>query len=126
MLGTIIVIAVLVLIVINCIYSLWEEHQRGFLCECPGDCSHCKIQCTSNPKYYGTRQSVPPETRRISVENALRPENQPLIIRFIRKSRNMMDLACYWMFNLFGVVTAAGLLYGMGQKILSMLTEFIP
>ena len=99
MLGTIIVVAVLALIVINCGYSLWEEHLRGFLCECPGDCTHCKIQCTSNPKYYGTRQTSNPEIKRLVVEKALRPENQPLVIRFIRKSRDMMDLLCYWMFN---------------------------
>ena len=117
MAGSIVVIAVVVLMVLNGIYSLWEEHLRGILCECCGDCAHCKIQCRSNPKYYGTRQVGLPEKEHREVENALR--NLPPIIRFIRKSRDLMDFICYWLFNLFGIVTAAGLLYGLGEKIFS-------
>lgn len=28
-------------------------------CECSGDCSHCRIQCQSNEKYYGVQHKQP-------------------------------------------------------------------
>ena len=123
--GTILISALLALMVVNGVYSLWEEHQRGILCDCSGDCAHCKIQCRSNPKYYGTRQTGVPAVERRAVEEALRPENWPLLIRAIRKSRDFMDMVCYWMFNLFGIVTAAGLLYGFGQRLISAIAGFL-
>ena len=36
------------------IRKLVREHKNNIRCECIGDCSRCKIQCRSNPNYYGT------------------------------------------------------------------------
>ncbi|MBE6993990.1 MAG: FeoB-associated Cys-rich membrane protein [Ruminococcaceae bacterium] len=27
--------------------------KKGELCDCSGDCAHCRIQCRSNPNYFG-------------------------------------------------------------------------
>lgn len=44
------------LLVYFCIRSLRKEHDAGVRCECIGDCSKCKIQCRSNPNYYGIQR----------------------------------------------------------------------
>ncbi|MBQ8996003.1 MAG: FeoB-associated Cys-rich membrane protein [Oscillospiraceae bacterium] len=56
--GSILVIAVIAFLVFLCIRNLVLEHKRGELCECIGDCSKCKIQCHSNPNYYGMAKKV--------------------------------------------------------------------
>ena len=38
-----------------CVRSLINEHKKGELCACINDCSKFKIQCRSNPGYYGIR-----------------------------------------------------------------------
>jgi len=48
-----IIIAVLVFLVGLCVRNLVLEHRRGERCACIGDCARCKIQCRSNPGYYG-------------------------------------------------------------------------
>lgn len=48
--------AILMIIVAICFFSIRstrESFRRGERCECCGDCSKCKIQCTTNEKYYG-------------------------------------------------------------------------
>ncbi len=54
---TYIVIAVIGLLVALCIRNLVIEHKRGERCECIGDCSKRKIQCQSNPNYYGVQRN---------------------------------------------------------------------
>jgi hypothetical protein len=104
--ATIAIVAILVLIAANCVYSLWEERKKGILCECSGDCANCKIQCRSNVNYYGTKQVGLPAVERRAVEKSLRPENRPLFIRLWRRGREIVDLICYWIFNIFGVIMA--------------------
>ena len=104
MIAAIIIGAVLLMFIINGIYSLWEEHKKGILCECVGDCKSCKIKCRSNVNYYGTKQSGVPAVERARIEASLLPENLPLIIRFIRRSRDITDKICWWIFNIFGAV----------------------
>ncbi|MBQ8960146.1 MAG: hypothetical protein IJ071_02890 [Ruminococcus sp.] len=106
MVGIIIVSAIILLFVIDSIYRIWEEHRRGILCECCGDCAKCKIKCRSNVNYYGIRQVGIPAVQRPAAERSLLPENQPLIIRAIRKGRDILDLICYWIFNIFGIFAA--------------------
>ena len=53
--GTVIVSLVLIMLVIKAVYSLYSDHKAGIRCECTGDCAHCRIQCRSNPNYYGIR-----------------------------------------------------------------------
>lgn len=100
---TAILIVIILLFVINGVYGMYEEHRRGALCDCSGDCSKCKIQCQSNEKYYGKKQVGAPKELRPAYEASLLPENQPIIIRAIRKCRELFDLACYWLFNVFAI-----------------------
>lgn len=51
--GTFIVALAIILAVFFCVRSIVSERKRGELCECPGDCTVCKIQCRSSEKYYG-------------------------------------------------------------------------
>lgn len=39
-----------------CLKDLGKSAKNGEACECCGDCSKCRIQCTSNEKYYGLNQ----------------------------------------------------------------------
>lgn len=41
--------------------SLRKERKKGTLCDCSGDCSTCKIQCRTNPNYYGIQQKGEPK-----------------------------------------------------------------
>ena len=67
-----IVIAVLVFLVGLCVRNLVPEHRRGERCECIGDCAWCKIQCRSNPGYYGLAH---PEKTRAPAQD--RKEEKP-------------------------------------------------
>ena len=106
----VILLVILAMFIVNSVYSLWEEHKKGILCECVGDCSKCKIKCRSNVNYYGTKQIGIPAAERRSAESGLDPDSLPLIIRFIRKTRNIADVVCYWIFNIFGIAYAVFLL----------------
>ena len=52
----IVIIGIILFLVALCIRNLVLEKRRGERCECIGDCSKCKIQCQSNPNYYGIRE----------------------------------------------------------------------
>lgn len=54
--GTLLVLAIVILLVLLCMRSLIREHKSGALCECTNDCSTCKIQCQKNPAYYGIQK----------------------------------------------------------------------
>ena len=49
----VILILLLLFVAALCLSSIIWHRKQGELCDCPGDCSHCKIQCRSNEKYYG-------------------------------------------------------------------------
>lgn len=52
------IIAAIGLLVFVCIRNLIMERKNGVRCECIGDCSKCKIQCQSNPNYYGIQSGT--------------------------------------------------------------------
>lgn len=49
----ILIIAVIAVIAVYCIHREVSDARKGIRCDCGNDCSHCRIQCRSNEKYYG-------------------------------------------------------------------------
>ena len=102
-------------IVILCASSLLWHHRQGELCDCPGDCDHCRIQCRSNVKYYGTAaQTMPVMTplakKRIRMESRLS--------RALTRTREVLDFLCYWLFNLCAIATLIrGLILSLGKLL---------
>ena len=47
------VLLIIALLAMICIRSIRKEFRKGELCECTGNCNHCRIQCRSNPNFYG-------------------------------------------------------------------------
>jgi hypothetical protein len=103
----------LVSIVVLCVSSILWHHRQGELCDCPGDCENCRIQCQSNVKYYGTAaQTMPVMTplakKRIRMESRLS--------RTLTKVREALDFLCYWLFNLCAIATLIrGLILSIGK-----------
>ena len=111
----VIVLACLLLVVVLCVSSFLWHHQQGELCDCPGDCLNCRIQCRSNVKYYGTAaQAMPVMTER--AKKRIRAESR--ISRALRKLREILDVLCYWLFNLCALAT---LLHGLVKGIAGLL-----
>ena len=109
----VVLVALLVLVVILCVSSgLWHRRQ-GELCDCPGDCEHCRIRCRSNEKYYGlAARTMPVMTER--AKKRIRAESR--ISRALRKTREVLDFLCYWLFNLCAIATLIrGLLMGIAR-----------
>lgn len=106
-----ILINALVLIVILCVSSIVWHRRQGELCDCPGDCARCTIQCRSNVKYYGTAaQSMPVMTE--NAKRRIRAESR--ISHALRKTREVLDFICYWLFNLCAIAALIrGLLMGL-------------
>ena len=52
-----IIIGIILLLCIPGIRGIIKVARGRETCDCPGDCSHCEIQCRSNEKYWG---KVPP------------------------------------------------------------------
>ena len=100
-------------VVILCVSSILWHLRQGELCDCPGDCENCRIQCQSNVKYYGTAaQTMPVMTplakKRIRMESRLS--------RTLTKVREVLDFLCYWLFNLCAIATLIrGLILSLGK-----------
>ena len=100
-------------VVLLCVSSILWHHRQGELCDCPGDCENCKIQCQSNVRYYGTAaQTMPVMTplakKRIAVEGQ--------VSRALRKVREVLDFLCYWLFNICAIATLIrGLILSIGK-----------
>lgn len=108
---TILLLVLLGLVIALCVSSILWHRRQGELCECPGDCENCKIQCRSNVKYYGTgAQHMPLMT--VHAKRVIRAESR--ISRALRKLREGLDFACYWIFNLCAIAT---LIYGLAREI---------
>lgn len=58
---SVLIILALGLLVFFGVRSLRKERKKGTLCACSGDCSTCKIQCRTNPNYYGIQQKGEPK-----------------------------------------------------------------
>ncbi len=57
--GVIVSVAIIVILgflVSICVRNFVKERKNGVRCECIGDCLKCKIQCQSNPNYYGIQR----------------------------------------------------------------------
>ena len=100
-------------VVILCLSSLLWHRRQGELCDCPGDCDNCRIQCQSNVKYYGTAaQNMPVMTslakKRIRAESCLS--------QALAKARGVLDFICYWLFNVCAIATLIrGLILSIGK-----------
>ena len=100
-------------VVILCVSSILWHLRQGELCDCPGNCENCRIQCQSNVKYYGTAaQNMPVMTplakKRIRAENRLS--------QALAKIREVLDFVCYWLFNLCAIATLIrGLILSLGK-----------
>ncbi len=109
----ILLFALLTALVILCVSSIHWHHRQGELCDCPGDCDHCSIQCRSNVKYYGTAAQTMPvmtesEKKRIRMESCLS--------QVLAKIRKVLDFVCYWLFNLCAIATLIrGLILSIGK-----------
>lgn len=111
----VLLICALLFAVILCVSSILWHRRQGELCDCPGDCGACKIQCRSNVKYYGTAaQTMPVMT--LSAKRRIRAESR--ISRILRKIREVLDSICYWLFNLCAIATLIrGLVMGIEKLI---------
>ena len=107
----VILIILLVLTAVLCLSSILWHRRQGELCECPGDCEHCKIQCRSNVKYYGlTAQTMPVMTD--AAKKRIQTEHR--ISKLLHKIRQGLDFLCYWLFNLCAIAT---LIHGLVRLI---------
>ena len=107
----------LAIVVVLCVSSILWHHRQGELCDCPGDCGHCKIRCRSNEKYYGTAARTmpvmtPQAKRRIRAESRLS--------RFLARIRRGVDFVCYWIFNLCAMATLLRALILGAEKLFSL------
>lgn len=112
MINVVLVIALL-LIALLCVSSIVWHRRQGELCDCPGDCANCKIQCRSNVKYYGTAaQTMPVMAER--AKKRIRAESR--ISHALRKTREALDFVCYWLFNLCALATLIrGMIMGLAR-----------
>ena len=114
MTGIIIALLILIVLLLFSFSRIYDELKDGVLCDCTGDCSNCTIQCQSNPKYYGTKQYHP--IRKLSSQAAVR-KKMNLAGRILRKARDIFDLICYWIFNIFGIIWIGCILFHLGQLL---------
>ncbi len=100
-------------VVILCLSSLLWHRRQGELCDCPGDCDNCRIQCRSNMNYYGTAaQNMPVMTP--MAKKRIRAESR--LSQALAKVRGVLDLICYWLFNVCAIATLIrGLILSIGK-----------
>lgn len=98
----VLLLVLIALVVVLCVSSILWHHRQGELCDCPGDCAHCKIQCRSNVNYYGlAAQSMPVMTE--SARRRIRAESR--LSAGLKKVRSVLDTVCYWLFNVCAIAT---------------------
>ena len=89
-------------VVILCVSSILWHLRQGELCDCPGDCENCRIQCQSNVKYYGTAAQTMPVMTQLA-KKRIRAESR--LSKALAKIREGLDFVCYWLFNLCAIAT---------------------
>ncbi len=89
-------------VVILCVSSILWHRRQGELCDCPGDCENCSIQCQSNVKYYGTAAQAMPVMTKLA-RRRIRAESR--LSHVLAKTREVLDLVCYWLFNICAIAT---------------------
>ncbi len=100
-------------VVILCVSSVLWHRRQGELCDCPGDCENCKIQCQSNVKYYGTAAQTMPVMTPLA-KKRIRAESR--LSQVLTKVRGVLDLICYWLFNVCAIATLTrGLILSLGR-----------
>ena len=103
----------LVSIVVLCVSSILWHHRQGELCDCPGDCENCRIQCQSNVKYYGLAAQTMPVMTPLA-KKRIRAESR--LSQALAKVRRVLDYICYWLFNLCAIATLIrGLVLSIGK-----------
>ncbi len=100
-------------VIVLCVSSILWHLRQGELCDCPGDCDNCRIQCQSNVKYYGTAaQNMPVMTS--LAKKRIRAESR--LSHLLAKVREVLDFVCYWLFNLCAIATLIrGLILSIGK-----------
>ena len=100
-------------VVLLCVSSILWHHRQGELCDCPGDCESCKIQCRSNVKYYGTTARTMPVMTPLA-KKRIRAESR--LSRALTRVREALDFLCYWLFNICAIATLIrGLILSIGK-----------
>ena len=100
-------------VVILCVSSILWHRRQGELCDCPGDCENCRIQCQSNVKYYGTEAQTMPVMTPLS-KKRIRAENR--LSRVVSTVREALDFVCYWLFNICAIAALIrGLILSLGK-----------
>jgi hypothetical protein len=103
----------LAVVVVLCVSSILWHRRQGELCDCPGDCGNCKIQCQSNVKYYGTAAQTMPVMTQLA-KKRIRAESR--LSKALAKIREGLDFVCYWLFNLCAIATLIrGLILSIGK-----------
>ncbi len=102
-------------VVLLCVSSILWHHRQGELCDCPGDCESCKIQCRSNVKYYGTAAQTMPVMTPLA-KKRIRAESR--LSRALTRVREALDFLCYWLFNICAIATLIrGLILSIGKLL---------
>jgi hypothetical protein len=100
-------------VVILCVSSILWHRRQGELCDCPGDCENCRIQCRSNVKYYGTAAQTMHVMTQLA-KKRIRAESR--LSKALAKIREGLDFVCYWLFNLCAIATLIrGLILSIGK-----------
>lgn len=100
-------------VVILCVSSILWHRRQGELCDCPGDCDNCRIQCQSNVKYYGTAAQTMPVMTPLA-KKRIRAESR--LSQALAKVRGVLDFICYWLFNVCAIATLIrGLILSIGK-----------
>ena len=96
-----------------CVSSILWHFRQGELCDCPGDCDNCRIQCQSNVKYYGTAAQTMPVMTPLA-KKRIRAESR--LSQALAKVRGVLDFICYWLFNVCAIATLIrGLILSIGK-----------
>ena len=100
-------------VVILCVSAILWHLRQGELCDCPGDCENSRIQCQSNVKYYGTAAQTMPVMTQLA-KKRIRAESR--LSQALAKVRGVLDLICYWLFNVCAIATLIrGLILSIGK-----------
>lgn len=100
-------------IAVLCMSSILWHLRQGELCDCPGDCDNCRIQCQSNVKYYGTAAQTMPVMTPLA-KKRIRAESR--LSQMLAKVRRVLDFLCYWLFNICAAATLIrGLILSIGK-----------
>lgn len=95
--------------------AIVHEVRAGILCDCSGDCPTCKNRCHTNEKYYGVQRG---ERRQLPPQLIRKRQQQSKVSQIFQKIRDVIDLVCYWLFNLSAIACVLmAIIHGVGKLI---------